>query len=88
MNPHFSITKVEMIERSLRCFFFGVLGFLPFIGLPMSIIASRDYRRVTAAQGALWNPAGPYLLWGGICARLSLFLLIPWTIIIIVIIRG
>ena len=77
--------KIEMIERSLRCFEFGLLGLLPVIGIPMAILSAAQYRRVKRGQGDAWNPAHRYLFWGGVCGRmgLSLFLLIPVVVIII-----
>lgn len=85
MKPPPPIGKVEMIERSMRCFFLGLLGLLPVVGIPMAAMALHNYRRVALGQGALWNPAQRYLVLGGICARLgfTLFFLIPAIIIIV-----
>jgi hypothetical protein len=79
------MTKIEMIERSLRCFDYGLIGLLPVIGIPMAIISAYQYGRVKRGQGEMWNPAHRYLFWGGFCARigLSLFLLIPVVLAII-----
>ena len=73
------LTKVEMIERSMRCFQLGLLGLLPVIGIPMAVRALRLHYRVKHSQTGEWNPAQRYLRWGGICARLGLwvFLVIP-----------
>ncbi|HZM01975.1 MAG TPA: hypothetical protein VFC44_03040 [Candidatus Saccharimonadales bacterium] len=85
MKPHPQIGKVEMIERSMRCFFLGLLGLVPVVGLPMAAMALHNYRRVALGQGALWNPAQRYLVLGGICARLgfTVFFLIPAIICIV-----
>lgn len=77
------LTKVEMIERSLSCFHLGLLGLLPVIGLPMAFVSLIHYHRVKSSQTGDWNPAHRYLRWGGICARLGIwvFLVIPLAIV-------
>jgi hypothetical protein len=80
--------KAEMIECSLRCFYWALFGMIPFLGIPMAVGSSIFYQRVVRGRGATWNPAHRYLFWGGVLARLSLLLLIPWTMILIVIIRN
>jgi len=84
MKPLPPLTKVEMIERSLSCFHLGLLGLLPFIGLPMAVRSLVHFRRVTAGQSAGWNPARRYLHWGARCAwiGLALFLLLPLVVAI------
>jgi hypothetical protein len=44
------------------------------IGIPFAIVALKNYSRVKKGGSAFWNPAERYLRWGGICARLTLFL--------------
>jgi hypothetical protein len=79
------LTKMEMIERSLSCFHWGLLGLLPVIGIPMAIVSLVHYRRVKLGQGDRWNPAERYLFWGGICARFQLmvFLVAPVVVLIV-----
>jgi hypothetical protein len=79
------MTKIDMIERSLRCFVFGLIGLLPVIGIPMAVLSAAQYRRVKQGRGEMWNPAHRYFFWGGVCARmgLALFLLIPVVVVII-----
>jgi len=79
------MTKIEMMERSLRCFVFGVISLLPVIGIPMAFLSAAQYRRVKRGQGEMWNPAQRYLFWGGVCARMSLalFVLVPVVVVII-----
>jgi hypothetical protein len=72
------LTKIEMIERSMRCYVLGLLGLLPIIGVPMAVMSLNHYQRVKQGQGAMWNPAQRYLFWGCLCARLGL-----WPILII-----
>jgi hypothetical protein len=85
MKPHHVMSKIEMMERSLRCFIYGLLGLLPVIGIPMAVLSVAQYRRVKRGRGEMWNPAHRYLFWGGVCARmgLALFLLVPVMVIII-----
>jgi hypothetical protein len=80
--------KIEMIDRSLRCFDFGLLGLLPVIGIPMAIFSAVQYGRVRRGQGEMWNPAHRYLFWGGVCARmgLALFLVVPVVLFIVALI--
>ncbi len=66
--------KIELIERSLRAFFFGVPGLLPFLGIPFAIIALMNNAHVKHRIGAQWNPAHRYLLWGTACARIGISL--------------
>jgi hypothetical protein len=77
------LTKIEMIERSMRCFVLGLFGLLPVIGIPMALMALRESSRVKFGQGAMWNPANRYRVWGGFCAGIALgpisvTLLIAW----------
>ena len=83
MKPVPQMAKIEMIERSLRCFALGLLGLLPVIGIPMAVAALGQYWRVKRASRGIWNPAGRYLFWGGICARLGLILVTFLTLTII-----
>jgi len=66
------LNKIEMIERSMRCFVLGLIGLLPVIGIPMAVMSMFHYQRVKQGQGAMWNPAQRYLFWGGLCARVGL----------------
>jgi hypothetical protein len=70
---------MEMIEQSLRCFVFGLLGLIPIVGIPMAVYSHAQYRSVRRGQAGRWNPAQRYLFWGALCARmgLALFLFIP-----------
>jgi hypothetical protein len=79
------MTKIEMIECSLRCFVYGLLGLVPILGIPMAVRSAALYRRVKRGRGEMWNPAHRYLFWGGVCARMgvALFLLIPLALAII-----
>jgi hypothetical protein len=80
MKPRPPLTKIEMIERSIRCFDLGLLGLLPVIGIPMAVMSLVQYRRVKLGRGAMWNPAQRYLFWGGQCALVGL---LPILIIVV-----
>ncbi len=79
------MTRIEVIEGSLRCFAYGLIGLLPVIGIPMAVFSAFQYSRVKRGQGEMWNPAQRYLFWGGVCARMSLglFLLVPVVVVAI-----
>jgi len=70
MNP--TPTRVEIIENSLSCFRLGLFGLLPLIGITCAVRSLLHYRRLTSGQSGAWNPARPYVRWGGNCARLGL----------------
>jgi hypothetical protein len=74
MKPRPPLTKIEMIERSMRCFELGLFGLLPVIGIPLAVMSLFQSQRVKLGQGALWNPAQRYWFWGGVCARMGIAL--------------
>lgn len=69
-----AMDKIELIQRSLRAFFFGVPGIVPFLGIPFALVAILQHSRIRRRRGPLWNPAGRYLLWGVICAHIGVAL--------------
>ncbi len=73
MKSYPLLTKIEMIERSMRCFVLGLFSLLPVIGIPMALVSLSNYRRVKRGQGTQWNPAQRYLFWGALCARMGLW---------------
>lgn len=79
------MTRIEMIDSSLRCFTYGLIGLLPVIGIPMAVLSAIQHARVKRGQGEVWNPAQRYLFWGAVCARmgLALFLLVPVIVLTI-----
>jgi hypothetical protein len=60
--------KIAMLKDSMRCFIYGLLGFLPVIGLPFGIAALWIAGRVRIREKKYWNAAKPYRIWGGVCA--------------------
>jgi len=79
-----AMDKIELIERSLRAFFFGVPGILPFLGTPFAIVALTHNSRIQRRIGAQWNPAHRYLFWGRCCAQIGISL----TLLLAVFITG
>lgn len=81
--------KVVMIERSLSCFVWGLLGLMPVLGIPMAIYSMQQHWRVKRDAKGLWNPSGRYLLWGIVCARVGgAFSVIIITAIVIAVYVG
>jgi hypothetical protein len=72
MNAKAPFDKVQVIERSLRCFACGVVGLLPVIGVPFAVIALSNFAQVKHRKGPIWNPAGRYLGIGSLCATAGL----------------
>ena len=61
-------TKIRMLQNSMRCFVYGLLGLLPVIGLPFAFAALVCSGKVRAGQKKYWNAARPYWIWGVVCA--------------------
>ncbi|HTV39501.1 MAG TPA: hypothetical protein VMF08_02925 [Candidatus Sulfotelmatobacter sp.] len=59
-----AVAKIELIDSSMRCFVFGLLGFVPFIGVPFGIAALCIGGRVRKRENECWNAARPYRIWG------------------------
>jgi hypothetical protein len=76
--------RVEVLERSLRCFALGLLGLIPGAGFPMAVVAIVDFCRVTARQGYAWNPAQRYLNWG---LAAAVFGILFWVLAALVLIQ-
>jgi hypothetical protein len=60
--------KIRMLQSSLHCLVFGLLGLLPVIGLPFAIAALWISGRVRAREKLFWNAAQSYRTWGVVCA--------------------
>ena len=72
MKARAELSNIEIMEMSLKCFRFGMLGVLPFFGLPLAARSLSYYSRVWRAQSGLWNPARDYWRWGGYFALFGL----------------
>ena len=60
--------KIQMLNGSLRCFRFGLLGLIPLVGLPFALAALLLSGRVRLQEKLSWNAARPYRIWGVVCA--------------------
>ena len=60
--------KIKMLRSSIRCLVFGLLAFLPVIGLPFAFAALWISGSVRRQEKQLWNAAKPYRLIGATCA--------------------
>lgn len=75
--------KLKMMEASIRCLVFGLLGLLPVVGLPFALAALWISGRVRQQEREQWNAAQPYRLVGVACAGLGAIL---WTGILIILV--
>jgi hypothetical protein len=75
--------KIKMLNRSMRCFVFGMLGLIPVIGLPFALAALWISGRVRLAEKQMWNAAQPYRIWGVVCAAVGTVL---WSGVLIIVV--
>jgi hypothetical protein len=74
MNSSAPFDKIDVIQRSMRCFVCGLIAILPVIGLPFAVVAIGDFLRVRWDKGSIWNPAERYLRVGFVSAIAGLLL--------------
>lgn len=60
--------KIKMLNSSMRCFVFGLLGLIPLVGLPFAIAALWISGRVRVKEKQFRNAAQSYRTWGVVCA--------------------
>jgi branched-subunit amino acid transport protein len=70
--------KLKMMKASIRCLVFGLLAFVPVIGIPFGIAALWLSGLIRRDERQLWNPAKPYRLAGMACAMIGI---IGWFLI-------
>ena len=58
-----SVDMVRVIRRSMRCFVFGCIGFIPILGLGLAAQAMYLLRSVFAELNHPWHPPPVYYLW-------------------------
>jgi len=58
-----SVDPVRLIRRSVRCLFFGAIGFVPFVGLGLAEQALRLRRSILAELGIGWKNPQVHWLW-------------------------
>lgn len=79
-----AIAKITMIRCSMRCFTYGLIGLLPFVGLPFAVLALWNGGRARVRERVHWNVAKPYRIWGVICAGLGTIVWVLAAALIIV----
>jgi hypothetical protein len=75
--------KIKMLKGSIRCLVFGLLGLLPFIGLPFGLAALWVSGEVRVKEKIFWNAAKPYRIWGVVCAAVGM---VFWSFILMLVI--
>jgi hypothetical protein len=73
MNPS-PAEKLNIMQASIRCLVFGLLGLLPIIGLPFGLAALWVSRRIRRQESQVWNAAKPYRQIGAVCGSLGTIL--------------
>mgnify|MGYP001548076022 CR=1 FL=1 len=66
--PTIPAAKIKMMQASLRCLVFGLLGLLPIIGVPFALAALWASYSARKHERSFWNPAKPQRIVGLICA--------------------
>ena len=66
------VERIRLIERSLRCFVYGILSLIPFVGVGFAVLALELHFKTWAETGDGWNPARRYLLAGFCLAWLGI----------------
>ena len=82
-TPSTPAVKIKMMEASLRCLSFGLLGLLPVIGLPFALAAAWQSGVARAGEKQHWNPARKLRLVGLACAIVGALM---WTGVIVLMI--
>jgi hypothetical protein len=82
MNPA-AEAKIKMLNSSMRCFVYGMLGLIPLFGLPFALAALWISGRVRAKEKQMWNAARPYRIWGVVIATAGTLF---WFLIVVLII--
>jgi hypothetical protein len=63
--------KIKMMNASIRCLGFGLLGLLPFIGPPFAFTAMWSSYTARRHERRFWNPAKSHRIVGLICAAVG-----------------
>ena len=71
-QPEKRMDLATAIKVSLRAFAFGIVGFLPLIGLLPGFYALSCWNRVRTEFGQEWNPASSYLTAGVVLSTLGI----------------
>jgi hypothetical protein len=68
------MNKVQIIQRSLQCFFWGLLSLIPVLGLCAAVITLILFFQTSRGFHEGWNPANRYLHLGASLSALSLLI--------------
>jgi len=63
--------KIKMMKGSIRCLIYGLLAFVPVIGLAFGLAALWISGRVRVKEKQFWNAARTYRLIGVTCAAVG-----------------
>ncbi|HKS38141.1 MAG TPA: hypothetical protein VJW76_13170 [Verrucomicrobiae bacterium] len=77
--------RIHLIERSLRCFVYGLLSLIPFVGLGFAALTIRLHFKTWAEPGDRWNPARKYLVAGFCLAWLGVLVSVGGMALFVVI---
>jgi hypothetical protein len=75
--------KIRMLQGSVKCLIFGLLGLLPVIGLPCALAALWLSGRIRRSERLYWNAAKPYRVLGAACAATGA---IGWFLVAVLIV--
>ena len=81
MNPN-AVAKLKMLRDSRRCLVFGLLGFIPMIGLVFALVALWTAGTLRQKEKQFWNAARGYRVAGAVCAGVTA---VFWSGILIII---
>jgi hypothetical protein len=70
-TPAIPATKIKMMQASMRCLIFGMLGLLPIIGVPFALVGLAASYSARKYERYFWNPAKPQRILGFLCAALG-----------------
>jgi hypothetical protein len=56
--------RSRLIQRSSRCFYFGMVGLIPLVGIVPAVLAIRLHHRVAHDTGEIWKPDLIFAAWG------------------------
>lgn len=77
-----AVAKIKMLQESMQCFAFGLIGLLPIIGLPFALAALWIGGRARVREKRYWNPAKPYRICGIVCAAFGAIFLLLLAVLI------
>jgi hypothetical protein len=81
-QPEKRMDLATAIQVSLRAFVWGIIGFLPVIGLLPGFYVLSCWSRVRTQFGNEWNPASRYLIAGVVLSTLGLIASICLVLVI------